>query len=302
VKQRLSDAEGAVKTALKVFGSDDHSSRLNVALNVRAGIAALRGSFEECIQYTDQVLLSEPDNEIAKQNRGLALYELDRHEEAVFMLTSIRDTAIQTSIAVPLADSYLKLNQPLKAKDVLLPHFHPERADEQQLQAAEVLLDSATRRGAASELDELVGVITKYWPNDAVASALIASKEFPVGRREKAIHRMKITLEAATAADRSMLSLHLARMYHDIREYPMAIQHLEAGSGTVTAETPSVDRYIHALFRVGRFDRALTLARAVRGSSDTAGKVTELEADILTQQGDVDAAALLFERRATRAD
>src|SRR5687767_15252205 len=63
--------------------------------------------------------------------RGLALYQLDRYEAAVAMLASIHDPAVRASVALPLADSYLKLNQPQKAKDVLLPHFYPERRSEE---------------------------------------------------------------------------------------------------------------------------------------------------------------------------
>ncbi|HSY48350.1 MAG TPA: tetratricopeptide repeat protein [Thermoanaerobaculia bacterium] len=284
-QKRLLEAESLATTARDRFVATHQDRLLLVALNNLGAIHALRGDYAAAVASANQVLLRDPANEIALQNRGLAQYQLGDLARAAADFEALSDTEYAEAVSLPLADTLLKRGEPSRAATLLQTLWSTRTVDPQALQAAELLLQAYTESDDPDSYSTVLRELEETFGTDPFAQGILALAAYRQGDTITAIRRFERALAGATPEQQAALGPRLAGLYIDQKRFLDAAELYERiGLSTDPRFFP---KYLMSMVNAQRYAQAYEMAQDAISHGSTDPVVFDVAARMAVHNGDL---------------
>ena len=299
---RLKEAESAATRAVDLLRNTELRARSRRALVVRACVRALHGETDEAMRDFDEVLGDDPTDPDAAFNKGLFLLYEGRPEESRSVLEGIQEPERRQDATLPLADACLATGDATTAIRLLKGTINFDCPSWEDVHRADILYKAeAMVNDEESVIATLQGAL-KRRPNDPKLLTLAALCRDPSDDPMGIENSLVKALELASAADRRAILVYLGIHYQGTGRFVEAADQLtEVVDGV--ASDPAAIPLLTCLAKGNRLLDALEWARRIRESNPHPPRVViEMQAYILDQAGDVDAALACVNELCARAD
>lgn len=293
VRERLAEADDLLTRAAGLFRDRHSPAAASDTLVRRAHVRHLLGRPEDGLADCSEALSLSPANESARVERGVILLAEGRPKDALADLRMISSERRRT-LALPIGAAFLALGDTAEALAALDPLWPASPSDPARYKILDLLLEALRRMRATSRAEELVGNLARDAPDDPDALIIRARHAGRTGDTELAESLFRQALERATGTVRKRVSLEFADYCHAKQDFGRAAD-AYAEAVDATRDTAPTRKYLISLYNAGRFEKALTVARTLRGNATALPVVSEIEALILEFCADTDAARGLWQ-------
>lgn len=316
---RLEEAAEAYSRAVEMTEGCDCHSWLHSVLVSRAGVLHTLGSDEEALRDCERVLGERPDCPAALEAKGRILLDTKRPEEAAVVLEALArelgrqqgqglyvsgraDEERHRSAQMLLCEAYLNSSRAEKVPALLGRIAPPGRvpsstADlwkaEMTLYAAAQMHGEPAERAKNDALDFLRAVDG----DDHRVKLILSNFAEQTDDIDGAISLQGEALLAAPEPTRNSYRIRLAQLLYRQGRFAEAAEHFRPAVAGIEYH-PALHPFTVALFNVGLYAEALDAARRVRAKRGILPGIAEIEATVLEQAGDLDAALDLWKRLA----
>jgi putative PEP-CTERM system TPR-repeat lipoprotein len=190
-----------------------------------AQFAFVDQDFKKSREFTDRLLKGAPNNARVLELAGAADFRLGRLTEAeAFLGRAIKNAPGRLLARQLLAQTYLRLNQPAKAIEVLNPVIEGKTPDGTSLALAG---EAYTRLGDNKRADAAFAAASKVAPDDARVRTTVALAEMARGNSSSAIAKLEAVAaeDKGTRADIALVSARLRA--NDLNGALKAIDNIE---------------------------------------------------------------------------
>lgn len=290
----LKDAKRELHEAVRIATAGELS---NLLTDIRVNLAAAElasGNFSEAVALGDLVLGARPSDNVARLNRGAALFRLHQHERAASDLQEALEEHPRESI-IALAVSLTELGRFSEALDALQTVWELDIDDELRVDLADLVLQVPE----SSDHVELVADAEKYLLESAdhKMAAVTALARRAARRREtdeaKGLLDAVDVEQALRAGATTLTVMDAAVIYYGLGDYGSAARL----SGLVVNDERLPDAselLVLSLYRAGRFTEAFETAADYREKHGVRPTIAQIEASLDMQLGDMTAAARLY--------
>jgi tetratricopeptide (TPR) repeat protein len=145
--------------------------------------------------------------------------------------------------------------------------------------------------------DAVIQKLRRTWPRNSEALAAVGSYRRQQGELDEAVGLFSEALAYAAGPTRDFIALELADVFYSRDQFAKAAELYESVVDTTTVNELS-KRYLVCLYNAGPHKEALRLAQTLRGSGDPLPVISQIEANILSEIGDLKSAFQIMVRLA----
>ncbi len=296
VKERLAKAENQLLEVQDIFSQHDSKTNYVEALIHLSNIQRMLLKLDEATNSCSKALAVDPNHIGALWHQAhLLLFRNDSNAALQLLLKIPADSIDKGLLAVPMARAHVSLGQFGKAIDLLEPLLDLTQADKLQIDIANLLLTSWSSLKENEKASDLKRKLLNLRKDDPRALIVIARQIDREGAKEEALKLLENGLEKCQSnRERDIVTIELAEMSFAGELWGMAASLYEKVINT-SQDTPTVRKYLFALFRAGTYATALKLAQKLRGQGEPIHFVSEIEARILEWIGDIQPALGIYE-------
>lgn len=291
--QKLNEIDVILTKAIELANDCESRIKLHEMYINRAGVRGILGRCDDALRDCDYVLIEEPANRVALQNKGRIQISKNLYSEVIECFEKAGDSSIQ----IPLAYAYMESKRFDDAARLLesLRETETETDESRLIMAADLLLQVYHELHNSDKLKELMQVVLSRWPDNAEALAAAAHQYQREGAVEAAIDCMEKALLIAHDIKRDWLHYELANLYFEQREYGKAAKTYSRIANTAV-DSSLTQKYLSALYNAGEFREALTIARSFRlaNNGQPLPFISEIETYVLEYIGEIGAAKELL--------
>lgn len=292
VEARAREAEAFLTRAAAILERQENRQRLCTVLVNRAAVRVMLGDFRGVVRDCDRVLAEDATDSVALRNKSIALLQLDRAAEAVECLERIDDPEERSKTVLMLAAAYWETEQYEKVIATLTPAWKPGSRERPQIDTGDILAAAYMKLGKPEEAGRVVHRLVELWPGDPDALAALGRQRRREGKPQEAVAILREALSYAKGRQRQRIALELADLHDDLRNHSEAAE-LYSSLVEKQKDTPTLRKYLIALFNAGSYREALPLAKTLRADGPAIPVITEIEALILEYIGDLESARSL---------
>lgn len=295
VHDRVDEVERELTRSAELFEGFDNRARLHETLIQRAYIRGLLGKRDEAIEDCDRILADDKKNGEALRHKGQLLMLAGQTDHAIKVFEKIEDKDEQRRASLALAHAFSKKEQHEKVIDTLSEYWNPNERQRQQLVIAELLLEAHFRKGDKEAVRTILMSLEETWHDEPEALLVLARQRHREGKVDEAAEGMREALAQASTNGRDRITLELADLHFDEGNWGQAVELYESIVDQ-SEDNPVLRRYVVSLFNSGAYRPAFNLAQHLRSSGDAIPIISEIEARLLEQTGQLELARELYEQ------
>ncbi len=299
-KLKLREAEEFLSAAIATQEDFEDRRLFAFAHVLRSDVRRLLGNEAGAIADCEIAVHENPSDQSVLPLKGLAHLHAGQFDDAIKAFEKISNEDEKRAILPAFAAAYLATNKAAKALNLLTPHWQTLPHTPLHTKIADPLLAAHSQLGNIAEADKLIETLKQVWPTDPEAMSAIASE---LARRNRIKEATEVYTEAlvyATGSVKDFISLELAEIYYARGEFSKAADLYES-TADLTTDNHLSRKYLVCLYNSGPRKEALRLARSLRGAGEPLPVISQIEANILSEIGDVKGAQEIMERLIARA-
>lgn len=294
-KPILEQAEGLLTQAITLQAEFEDRRFLAFSHLLRADVRRMLRMETTAIADCQIALHENPSDESPLSIKALAHFQAREFPEAAVTFERITKTETKKQILLQQAMAYNASNKSDKAIDLLLPHWQIESTEDSQIGIADQLLWAYSESGNHVEAEKVISKLQSGWPKAPEALAAIAHYRAQNGAIEEAIGLFSEALAYAVGPRRDFISLELASIFYARNEFSKAAELLESVAD-LTTDNDLSRQYLVCLYNSGPHNEALKITQRIRGGGNPIAVISQIEANILAEIGDLKTAQQLMER------
>lgn len=294
-KPRLNEAEGLLDKA--IVAQTDSEDRCLFAFThvLRADVRRMLGKEVEAIADCEVALHENRSDESPLPIKALAHLHSHQFDEAIATFEKITDADVKLRFLIPWATACNAAKQPDKAVSLVKPYWEAEPHNIEQIAMADQLLWAYSQSGNTVEAKKIIATLQSVWPKNPESLAATAHYRGQQGRTEEAIGLYSEALAYASGSRRDFIALELASIFYARNEFSKATE-LYASTADLTTDNELSRRYLVCLYNSGPHKEALKLAQDIRAGGEPLPVISQVEANILAEIGDLAGAQEIMER------
>jgi tetratricopeptide (TPR) repeat protein len=296
-RDRLLEAERAFSGAVEGMAENEGKSELVVALVNRAAIRLALHNLDGALSDCQRVLGLDPTNTEALRNKGLILVNLDREADAISCFEELWRIRREPAIAVDLAHCYLETGRADRATEMLRDVWANVEGGRSPM-VGYMLLRSYAAASRKNEALAFAEELRSLFPTETMSLIAIAKFYDGEGREADALKALEAALDAARGREKTLVAFEVGTFHYSHGRFQEAADAFEQ-AGEMRRDNPGLKRYLIALFNAGRLHEALAIARRVRSTGPALPVITEVEARVLEEVGELDEALELRKQLAS---
>lgn len=294
-KPRLNEAEGLLDKAIVVQTDSEDRCFFAFTHVLRADVRRMLGKEAAAIADCEVAFHENPSDESPLPIKALAHLRAHQFDEAIATFERISGADTKLHFLIPWATACNAAKKPKKAVDLLKPYWEAEQHNNEQIGMADQLLWAYYQSGNTVEAEKVIATLQSVWPKNPDALAAIAHYRRQQVRTEEAIGLFSEALAYASGPRRDFLVLELASIFYARNEFSKAAE-LYASTADLTTDNELSRRYLVCLYNSGPHKEALTLAQDIRAGGEPLPVISQVEANILAEIGDLAGAQQIMER------
>ena len=299
-KLKLNEANGLLSRAVEILTDTDDVLVLANALTLRADTKRMIGDDSGAIDDCDAVLAKKPNDETANQLKGICCLHNRSPEEAIKCFETIVNEMIIEKIFIPFAAAYFLAGKHNKVIDLVTPRLVNGILNKQHIIASDFLISAYLETANDAKAESIVSVLKEKWPNNSDALIVLAHYYQKLGKTTESENAFLEALSYATDLERPVIELDLAEFYFTQNNFSKAANLYHAFLGNTSDNSGFNQRYLACLYNSGSYKEAFELARRIRNEGEPLKFVSQIEANILIEFGDLTSAITLLEGLAAK--
>lgn len=296
-KPKLNEAEALLTQAIAAQEEFENRRFFAFAHILRSDVRRMLGDEAGAIADCEIALHENPSDESAFPLKGLAYLHAGQPNEAIASFEKIQGADGKRSILIPFATAYNATKKPEKAVSLLMPAWEASPSEPNQIKLADQLLWAYSQLEDTASAEKVISRLETVWPKNPDALAAIASYRAHRGKIDEAIALFTEALAYANGSVRDFIALQLADILYRKDEFAKAAELYESVAD-LTTDNELARKYLVCLYNSGPHKEALRLASQLRSSGEPLPVVSQIEANILAEIGDLKKAQQLMERLA----
>ena len=299
---RLAECVEAASRAIDILGSTELKSQLSNALVGRGFARALQGYIDNALDDLSAAIREAPDDSSPVFVRGLVMMLDGQYDKARDAFERVRAAGGTDDVAAPLADAYLRLGDPLAARDLIRGTFEFDNPGPADLWKAELVCRVDIEAEDEDPAWQLFEESLCRRPEDPWLLSMSAIRRQSLSDFEGAEECFLKALSSADVSETSEIQFRLGNLYREMDRFSDAADaYMQVVDGSALHPL-SVDLLI-CLAEARRLREALSWAREIRETRiDVPKHVFDTEAQILEIAGDLPPAVTLREQICARKD
>jgi tetratricopeptide (TPR) repeat protein len=292
---KLQEAEALITRAIAAEDEIEGRRLFGFAHTLRADVRRMLGNEAGAISDCEIALHVGSDDETALAIKGLAYLHAGKPNEAITSFEEIHSADARRNILIPLATAYNAAKQPEKVVSLLTPHWVASPSQPNQIKFADQLLWAYSRLQEDVPAKEVINRLETDWPKNPEALSAAGSYHAQIGKTDEAIALFTESLAYATGPLRDFIALQLGDLHYRKDDFAKAAELYESVAD-LTTDNELARKYLVCLYNSGPHKEALTLASRLRAKGEPLLVVSQIEANILAEIGDLKTAQQIMER------
>lgn len=294
---RLREVVHLLSRAITLQQSSEDRRFLELAYLLRADARRMSGDDTGAIADCDAVLTEAPHDQTVYQIKALALLHLRQAGEATECFEKVTDATLRDKMLVPMATAYLAAGAEGKAIDLVTPHWKSDSNDPKQVQFASLLISAHGQRHETDTVENIIAQLRSKWPSQPDALCAIGRHRKRQGKLQEAIGLLSEALSCCTSENQDLTALELADLYYADNQFAKAAD-LYGSVADTTSANEITERYVVCLYNAGSLKEAFDLSVKIRNDGVPIPIISQVEAKVLIEMGDLPKAQSLLERLA----
>ena len=307
--RHLQSAQAAIGRAARLV--EDSLNRAlwrRLAIN-QSAVASVRGRFAEALALSERILNDRPahkEREFALSTQGFSLLRLGRYQEAIAPLREIQFSDRHPEAAFGLAHCLNSIGEIEEAATLFESIWKPEdKIDAEELNnllIAEELIDIYRSQDKPNEAQKVLTRLEGAYDQNPEVRAIVADMKRAEGYKDEAVALLIQIIEQSRDEDENVVGslwIRLADWHYKDSHFKEAA----AAFAQVPLEClvpPFARAFLHALYASEQLKRALEVAQLIRRREGFDPRAAEIEAAILSYQGERDEARAIYRELARR--
>lgn len=286
---RLEEAEAEFSSVIGHTSNGGNQGMRHMALANRAGIRGRLDRPVEALSDCDAVLDSDPGHNLALYNKGIGLLQQGHADEGVRCLERLSDATQKRMALIPLSSAYLCCQQPGKAADLLSPAWDECSNSDEQLEIADLLLESNHRAQNPAEVARIKTVLEHRAEGNPAVQGVLGHQRIRDGDLGAGIGMLSSAVENMGESAPVRLRLVLSHHHYQMGSYHECAATLRP---LVTEQHSSyvLRCYLASLYYGEEYQEALRVAEGVRKHEGVQPLISDIEASVRAMYGDLNIA------------
>ena len=299
---RLAECVDAASGAIDILGSTELKSQLSNALVGRGFARALQGHIDNALDDLSAAIREAPDDSSPVFVRGLVMMLDGQYDKARDAFERVRAAGGTDDVAAPLAEAYLRLRDPLAARDLIRGTFEFDNPGPADLWKAELVCRVDIEAEDEDPAWQLFEESLCRRPEDPWLLSMSAIRRQSLSDFEGAEECFLKALSSADVSETSEIQFRLGNLYREMERFSDAADAYMELVGDSALHPLAVD-LLMCLAEGRRLREALSWAREIRDARiDVPKHVIDTEAQLLEIAGDLPPAVSIREQICARAD
>ena len=261
---RLEECVEAASRAIDLLRTTELKSQLSSALVGRGFARALQGHIDSALDDLNAAIRAAPDDSSPVRVLGLVMMLVGRYEEARDAFEQVRASGSSEDVLPPLAEAYLRLGDPLAAKELIRGEFEFENPGPDDLWKAELVCRVDAETEGEDPAWEPFEESLRRQPENPWLLAVSAIRGRSLGDFEGAEDCLLKALSSADDSGRPEVLFRLGNLYRELERFGEAADaFLKMVDGS--ARHPLAVDLLICLSEGRRLREALKWAREIRG-------------------------------------
>ena len=299
---RLEECVEAASNAIDLLRTTALKSQLSNALVGRGFARALQGHIDNALDDLNAAMREAPDDSSPVFVRGLVMMLDGQYDKARDAFERVRAAGGTDDVAAPLAEAYLRLGDPLAARDLIRGTFEFDNPGPADLWKAELVCRVDIEAEDEDPAWQLFEESLCRRPEDPWLLSMSAIRRQSLSDFEGAEECFLKALASADVSETSEIQFRLGNLYREMERFSDAADaYMELVGGS--ALHPLAVDLLMCLAEGRRLREALSWAREIRDARiDVPKHVIDTEAQLLEIAGDLPPALSIREQICARAD
>lgn len=297
VRRRLEEAEQLATQAIELFAEAENPARYFESRVVRAAVRGIVGRDADAIADCRSVLVREPEHLGALINGGLSALRLREYPEATRLLELARTRDSHESVIVPLAVGYLHAQRFDDVIALIEPLIRPQDYTEQSDGRLQLLAEALMAKGFSERVETLAASVNDSDGDSVRKLEVLASIRLIQKREGDALTLLEDAYQGAGEDIKDRIGIELADLLYQTHQWCRSVALYETLVDP-EADTEPTRRFLIALFNCGELGPAYALARSLRRGGQALRVVSEIEALVAENIGELNVARELYEQLA----
>jgi tetratricopeptide (TPR) repeat protein len=282
---KLQESENLLSQAIAVQDESEDRPAFAFAHVLRADVHRMLRDEVAAIADCDIALHHNPNDASALAIKALAHLHAGQFDEAIQAFEKLEDPDAKQRLLLPLASAYNAAEKPLKAINLLTPHWEACPSTPDQIKIADHLLWAYSQLRNTVEAEKIIEKLQTIWAKNPEVLSAIGRYRRKQGMVEEAAGLFSEALTYASGPLRDFIAWELASIFYDRQEFSKAAELYESFADLTTNNELSRN-YLTCLYNSGLHKEALTLAKVLRGAGEPLPVISQIEANILSEIGD----------------
>ena len=283
---RLKEAQDLLNRAIAVRDEFEDRPAFAFAHVLRADVHRMLTDEAAAIADCNIALHHNPSDDAALAIKALAHLHSGQFLDAIEAFEKVKDPDAKHRLLLPLATAYNAAEKPQKVIALLTPYWEASPSTPEQIKVADQLLWAYSQLNNTIRAENIIEKLKTTWAKNPEILPVIGRYRRKQGMIDDAIARFSEALPCASGPQRDFIAWELASMFSERAEFSKAAELYESFAD-LTTDNELSRQYLVCLYNSGPHKEALRLAKSLRGSGEPLPVISQIEANILSEIGDL---------------